>query len=57
MLILLVTMSQYYAEHTLKLKMDNDKDIQMRAFWCGYFEGLYEAEIVAEETDMKISFR
>jgi hypothetical protein len=51
------SMPQYYAEHTLNLKLDNGNDYRISAFWCGYFEGLYEAEIIADETDMKISFR
>lgn len=36
----------YFAEHCLKLKTDKGNDIQISAFWCGYFENLYSAEIV-----------
>lgn len=47
---------EHYAVYCLKLKADNGNMMQISAFWCGYFETLYEAEIVATESDMKISF-
>lgn len=44
-------------EDSLKLKADNGVDFQISAPWCGYFDRLIEAEIVADQSDMKISFR
>lgn len=44
-------------ESCLKLKADNGIDFQISAPWCGYFERLNEAEIEADKSDMKISFR
>ena len=46
----------YYARYCLKLKADNGNSMQIRAFWCGYFETLYEAEIESDNGDTKISF-
>lgn len=44
---------------TLFLKQDNGDKLLIHAPWCGYFETLYEAEIIEELVDddgMKISF-
>jgi hypothetical protein len=41
----------------LKLKTDDGQFMQISAFWCGYFEALHEAEIIADTSDMKISFK
>ena len=46
----------YYAGHCLNLKADNGNSMQISAFWCGYFETLYGAEIEVNNDDMKISF-
>ncbi len=46
----------YYAEYCLKLKCDNGEYMQISAFWCGYFEALYSAEIVIDNKGMKITF-
>jgi len=35
----------YFAFHTLRLKTDDGTPMRMGAFWCGYFEQLYEASI------------
>ena len=40
----------------LNLKTDKGTLMRMSSFWCGYFEELYSAEIVPEESDMKIEF-
>jgi len=42
--------------HLINLRLDNEKEIQFRAPWCGYFEGLYGAEIVVDDRDMKFEF-
>lgn len=47
---------EYYAENCLKLKADNGNVMQMSAFWCGYFETLFSAEIEIDNSDMKINF-
>ncbi len=45
------------ATYCLKLKMDNGNTIQMRAFWCGYFERLNNIRIITNIEDaMSISF-
>jgi hypothetical protein len=46
----------YYAENCLNLKTDSGNEMQMTAFWCGYFESLYSAEIIPDRSDMKITF-
>lgn len=46
----------YDAVHCLNLKADNGNAMQIYAFWCGYFEILYGAEIEVNSDDMKISF-
>lgn len=47
----------YYAEYCIRLKTDDNKDYQISAFWCGYFEQLYSAEIEIDNSDMKITFK
>jgi len=37
----------------MKLKADNGKYMQQSNFWCGYFETLYGAEIVAKDNNME----
>ena len=39
----------------IKLKADTGSFAQFSPPWCGYFEKLYDAEIITEEN--KISFR
>ena len=46
----------YFAQYCIILKTDDGKDYQMSAFWCGYFEQLYSAEIEIDNSDMKILF-
>jgi hypothetical protein len=46
----------YMAEHCLHLITDNGVKMQLSAFWTGYFETLYSAEIELDESDMKITF-
>ena len=41
----------------LKFPLDNGNDVQISAFWCGYFETLYSAKIViSEDPEMEIHF-
>ncbi len=43
-------------EHYLiNLKMDNGKEVQIHAPWCGYFETLNSAKIIQEGSDMEFS--
>jgi hypothetical protein len=46
----------YYAQYCLNFKMDNGNNVRINAFWCGYFETLYSAEIEIDNSDMKIKF-
>lgn len=48
--------NDYLAQNCIILKTDDGKDYQMSAFWCGYFEQLYSAEIEIDNSDMKILF-
>lgn len=41
-------------EYQLKVKMDNGNDVQITAFWCGYFEHLNFFQIVPDESDLII---
>lgn len=41
----------------ISLKTDDGKDFQFYAFWCGYFETLYSAEIVFSDNDLRVDFR
>lgn len=40
----------------IKLKLDNGNVFQMSCFWCGNFESLHSAEIIVDNSDMKIEF-
>lgn len=43
----------------IMMKLDNGTEHRYHTFWCGYFETLHSAEIVAdpiEDHDMKITF-
>ena len=46
----------YYSENCIKLITDDEESMQMSCFWCGYFEHLQSAEIVLDNSDMKIVF-
>ena len=46
----------YYAKNCLNLITDSGNNMQMRAFWCGYFEILESAEIITDNSDLKIEF-
>lgn len=37
----------------INLPLDNGKEVQFWCMWCGYFEQLFGAEIIPDETDMK----
>lgn len=43
----------FHTHNLMKLKTDEGKLMQQWNFWCGYFEGLYGAEIISEDNDMK----
>ena len=43
-------------EMSIFFELDNGNEVQLLAFWCGYFEKLYSAEIVSDDEDMKIEF-
>lgn len=47
---------EYYYQHCLKLKADNGNEMQISAFWCGYFEQLHQIEIELDKSDMIITF-
>ena len=42
--------------YNIRLKTDDGKPYQMSAFWCGYFESLHYAEIILDNSDMRIEF-
>lgn len=46
----------YESLHQLYLITDDGTPFMMSAFWCGYFEGLYSAEIIPDNSDMKVVF-
>lgn len=47
-----------YWEHRINLKCDDGSFKIISTFWCGYFESLWDAEIIVkEDPEMKISFR
>lgn len=48
--------NDYFAQECIILKTDDGKNYQLSAFWCGYFEHLYSAEIEMDNSDMKILF-
>lgn len=41
------------AEYYIRLVADNGNTMMMSCFWCGYFEQLYGAEIVGQDSDLK----
>lgn len=43
--------------YIITLKTDAGKDFQFHAFWCGYFETLYSAEITFSDNDLRVNFR
>ena len=46
-------------QHCLIVERDDGTEQRISAFWCGYFETLYSAEIVSNasfNTDMKVTF-
>lgn len=46
-----------YAEVSINLLLDGNKNFRCGAFWCGYFEKLKSAEIVSDmPSDLKIVF-
>lgn len=47
--------SPYDAHYCLNLPLDNGKEFQFSAPWCGYFEGLYGAQIFTS-MDEELSF-
>jgi len=51
-----MVLDQDAAEFSIILKADNGNDWQIHAPWCGYFESLNSAEIVVDNSDMKIEF-
>jgi hypothetical protein len=52
-----VDTSHVSSEHYLmNIRMDNGKEVQFWPPWCGYFESLHWAEIITEDSDMKIEF-
>jgi hypothetical protein len=48
--------SQEDAQYNIILKTDGGKNWQFWAPWCGYFESLEWAEIVVDNSDMRIEF-
>lgn len=48
--------SDKYPDMTLILVLDDCNPFQVGAFWCGYFETLKCAEIIQDQSDMKITF-
>ena len=42
--------------YSIKLIADNGNVFQISTFWCGYFEHLYSAEIITDNSEMKITF-
>ena len=43
------------AEYCVYLIADNDNQMQLSCFWCGYFEQLIGAEIETDNSDMKFT--
>ena len=43
-------------DFTVKVMLDNGKEVMFSAPWCGYFERLHNAEIVADDPEMRIQF-
>ena len=42
-------------DFTIKLMLDNGKDVKFSAPWCGYFEDLQSAKIISEDPDMEFT--
>lgn len=51
-----IILSQEDAQYNLILKTDNGNDWQFMAPWCGYFERLEWAEVVVDNSDMRVDF-
>jgi len=51
-----MVISQDDAQYNLILKTDDGNDWQFWAPWCGYFERLEWAEVVVDNSDMRIDF-
>lgn len=48
-----------YGDHGLMLQLDDGSEHMVCAFWCGYFEKLFTAEVVPDfksESDWRIDF-
>lgn len=43
-------------DFTIKLVLDNGKEVTFSAPWCGYFERLHFAEIISDDPDLRIQF-
>lgn len=44
------------SKSTIKFKLDNGKEVQFYAPWCGYFERLYSAEIFSPDDNDGMKF-
>lgn len=42
-----------YSVNLINLPVDNGNEFQMHCPWCGYFDQLYSAEIIGEDSDMR----
>tara|TARA_R100000951_G_scaffold102539_1_gene94665 strand:+ start:1829 stop:2305 length:477 start_codon:yes stop_codon:yes gene_type:complete len=49
--------NNYLAMKCIKLKADNGEFMQISAFWIGYFEKLYGADIITDESDMYFNIK
>lgn len=47
---------EHLGTYCLKLIADNGNEMQISAFWCGYFETLHSAEIEFDDSDIRIEF-
>jgi hypothetical protein len=47
--------NKYFVHHCIILYTDDGKPWQFWCPWCGYFEGLYGAEIINVQSDLKFS--
>lgn len=52
---LVIDSNRLLAYHSIKLFTDEGKPWQFWCPWCGYFETLYGAEIIPDESDMKFT--
>lgn len=51
--------SSEYGDHGLMLQLDDGTNQVVSAFWCGYFEKLFTAEVVPDadsESDWRVDF-